>query len=305
MKAMLIFLLSSLMSFSCIAGSTVIISTLEMKEGKRFWNSNKFSIYLNIERHFQKKLLSEYNDLKFVHAATFKEIISELQNVKNENIFFIEHGGIGTEKAGISIESSIFDVNLTPIQQIFFKAHSKLKFLAIISCNSQQILEKTSLIHKLKFPKDMMLIDFNSKIEIYKGIDEAINSYKNQTEKSIEYSNNNTDNLDNEYVKIMLRKQYNQIQLPSIISINKKNYGFFLNSSSGLEFFLPSELLKNKFFTIEDDRGNYDLNSKIDFGVIYSVEAEGYNCTIKPELNSKNELIGVTKHYYKVFCDIY
>jgi hypothetical protein len=153
-----------------------LITSLNSKEGKRFFNGKDFNNDLKIEREFIKHFDKNEFDILVIHHATLNDVWTTLHDETIQGVFFIGHAGLGATlgNEGVEAPSIIADYNLNDLKNAFQSVHSNMKFLALIGCNSQFIIDK--FIKNGFYSNAPMLVikAFNSKIEEIDGIREAI-----------------------------------------------------------------------------------------------------------------------------------
>jgi hypothetical protein len=280
-------------------GRIVVLTTFQSEEGKSFFNSDDYSVYKRIEGYFAKYSKSTFEKLVFIHKASFIQITRELNNPENIGIFFIGHGGFGNDQTSAIQNTGIFDGNDAQIQSVFTSIQKKLKFLALISCNSKGIMEKTMIAAKTSFSADLNVKLFDGKIDVRQGIRESLAQYE-PLMKDLTLDESSEIQDPQRFVSLKLSRKNRTSSVPTLVTINNRMVGVFngkdLDQSIEVKISYEELLLSKKLSLVHDSGQGQQV--KLDLG---DLEIES-GCRLTPELNRNGKLLGVSKNYFKMDC---
>ncbi len=105
------------------------------------------------------------------HLANQFDLASALRSPESVAVFWLSHAGAGTSAVGVS-SGAIVDSHGFDVSAAFASTHPNLRFLAIVGCNSQGV------INAKKFPASLALKVFDKKIDAKLGLTEAMRASK-------------------------------------------------------------------------------------------------------------------------------
>jgi hypothetical protein len=187
---LLLFSLAGLASEKSNKLKIALIISLQAKEGKAFFNNNSYDINARIEKEFKKSLDLNSFELVVVKNATLASIWNTLHDPSIYGVFFVGHAGVMPKNQSnniLSIPSLIADQNLYNVKNAFQSVHSNLRYLALISCNAEGILQ--SFIDKGYYENapELKVMAFDKKIEFSEGIKEVLYDKGNPLVKAESY----------------------------------------------------------------------------------------------------------------------
>lgn len=110
----------------------------------------RFDIPKRLERRFYKgvnkiKKLDTEVTTKVIHGADQEDLYNALTDQKIDAVFWVSHASFissNSSSSSMSPQSMILDINSDNVAPIFQVIHPNMKFIGIIGCNTQSILDE-------------------------------------------------------------------------------------------------------------------------------------------------------------------
>ncbi len=163
----------------------VLLTSLDTQSIRSLFRKTYFQTYVqNLEELFVRKFTGTQYVIEIVHRADQFHLWSALHDPKNVAIFWLSHAsssGGSTASSQLLSNQRILDSQGFDVTPIFNKIHPNLRFLAVIGCFSQSILNQ--LPHLSQDPKHsdhpyLRLFTFNHKVDARIGLKKAIQESK-------------------------------------------------------------------------------------------------------------------------------
>lgn len=150
-------------------------------------------------------------------------------------------------------------------------------------------------------PQNLKLKLFPDKIEIKKGIRAALADFQKTNYEADDLSETQEEH---NMVKIRFQRSDAAENLPTYITIANKAYGVFdKDANETIEIKIKREAILNKRLSLIHHSQIGATKTRLKIGVITLNDDDNkFICYLKPELNSKGELLGTSNNYYKLTC---
>lgn len=241
MKKLLLNLCIVFISCTTFASSTKKIVLLTSVKHSKVDIENK------LEQIFRKKLNSYPFDLKVIHSAGIEQLHRQLSSSDNDAVFWVSHGAFNKvqDSSGMTQKPLLLTDDYKNVAPLFSKINSKLQYLGVIGCNTQNIIKyyrdtSSNLNLRSFISKGKTVAQFGLK----KAIRKFKTAWKNSKLKESSFVNQNG-------IKIKIRRTSYDKKLPALIIENSNGYISILPaqdkfSQSVVEVLIPfeDELLK-------------------------------------------------------------
>lgn len=167
-----------------------LLTSLDPKDGKAFYNLPGYDNNQKIEKEFRKHFDTTSFEIVVTHRATLGDVWSTLHDPKVTAVFFVGHAGEETEfgnNHSLSAPAIIADENLNDLKNAFQKVHPNLKYLAVISCNSKSIIDTFIKDNSYSNAPDLVIKTFDHKVRPLTGLKESIKDAINLIAKDETY----------------------------------------------------------------------------------------------------------------------
>lgn len=315
MKKMVLVGIFLLLNSLQASGNTkiILLTSIDPKEGKTIFNSRNFNNNLKIEKEFKKSFNPSQFQVEVIHHAGLEDVWNALHDTSADAVFFLGHAGEETaigSNGGMSAPSLIADENLYDLKNAFQSVHSHLKFLAVISCNAQKILNDFSKKGYYQNASQLKIKSYDKKISIYKGLREAIQEGLNVLSSREENDPTSIeDHIEKHKIVITRNNPATSPEnlFPTLVILSGKVVGFFPKGKPGenqqIEIDLSHEDL-NKKLILQNDSGTNSSRKKSNtiLGEL-SINSDELQCIMTSERNSRGELLGISQNYYSLNCN--
>jgi len=302
-------------SFGAYASDKIkiaIITSLDPFEGKNFFSPGDYNLQLKIEKEFLRRFDHNKFDLKMVHQAKLQDVWQILHDESFEGIFFVGHAGkeFVSQNGVIATPSVIADKDLDDIKNAFRSVSSNLKYLAIISCNSEEIINKFINEDAYENNPDLITKTFDGKIELFSALRNSIKLgqeiFTNNAITRVIYPaepSNNARLVLQRSIPLDVREE---IIYPVVVLANTQVIGFFPKGKPGEVQSINVSLEKVQFShatTLVVDSGVASSRKKGDV-VLGEIQfmTNVQECQLRAERNSRGIIIGIPRNFYKLKC---
>lgn len=146
------------------------IKTPKIWYHKKSWNVNK-----TLERRFKKSFKESGYKVKVVHEATATDLSRELQDPKNKGLFWVSHSNQAQQiGSGIEVPDLVYTINGVDVKNLFQKIHPNMKYLALIGCRGESLLNKFKKEGYYNGNLDLQIFAFKKKVDPRSGLRKAL-----------------------------------------------------------------------------------------------------------------------------------
>lgn len=259
------FLLILCVSFSASAARVLLLSSVETP--KIWFHSKDWEIEDSLEKIFKNRFKESGLEIVIKEKVDQVTLWKELNNPENMAIFWLSHAADEKQLAsGISSDSAIVDFYGNDIKSLFSRVHPNLKFLGLVGCNAQGILDTFNEKGFYKLNKDFKYHSFSKKIDARKGLRRAIEAAANHLGKydkkfaSIprvkisqnminSFSSNNLCEQTSKVLEINITRSTNSDSPPVTLSVNDQVFEMLpeqkANTTMHIKTYLQATLIKS------------------------------------------------------------
>jgi hypothetical protein len=189
-------LLSSNLAQALTPPSVVLVTSLDPKAGKSFFDGSDWNGNLVLEKIFRKRFENSGYQIEVYHQADAQTLWNVLHSSNTAGVFFVGHaadeGSLGN---GLESEGIIADISGNNLINIFTAVHPNIRFLAIVGCDARAIFDSFETRGFYKNNPSLQIFSFDHEVDPYdfpielswnSGLTQAINASlpklaKNQT----------------------------------------------------------------------------------------------------------------------------
>lgn len=137
---------------------------------KKSWDVNK-----TLERRFKKSFKESGYKIKIIHEASASDLSRELQNPNNKGLFWVSHSNQAQEiGSGLEVPDLVYTINGVDVKNLFQKIHPSMKYLALIGCRGESLLNKFKQEGFYKDNLDLQIFAFRKKVDPRAGLRKAL-----------------------------------------------------------------------------------------------------------------------------------
>lgn len=168
---------SGLSSFAFPCQQKIVLMTSVVAEKSPIRSFFCSHSYLSkLEDKFRQQFKHTNYEVQVTHGADQYHLWKELHDPRNVAVFWLSHSGVAItggkegQASGVMGFQKVSDIEGYDLAPVFQKIHPNLRFLAMIGCDSQ------SVIDRLEIGKSDLLrvIGFHGKIDAKKGLKQAM-----------------------------------------------------------------------------------------------------------------------------------
>lgn len=303
----MVLVLCLVLSFLAQAGTKpkiAFLTSIDPKDGKLFFQGKSYNNNQKFEKEFRKHFNDADVDISVTHFASIEDIWSALHDKSTSAVFFLSHSSSGQSKsAGALVSPSLIaDFDGNDLKNAFQKVHNNLKYLAVIGCESEAIIDQFRKYETYSNAPDLVIKTFNDKIRPIKGLRDAI---KDSREHIVVLADEeDQDELSDNLLSRQIPFNANPESIrPTLILMNKKVVGFFPKGRPGEVQTIGIDLPLNGKSSLINDSGLSSAHKKeeVTLGELKFLSPQN-NCELNAERNRQGEILGIGKHYYRLNC---
>ena len=341
MKAMLLFILffNILSTFQAEAKINIaILNALDSQDGKSVFGGNNYNVNDKIHKKFRDNFSQDDYNLIYKSNVKLNDVWNALHDPEISAVFFIGHSATSSnEKMGIMSPDLIADSSLNNLKNAFRQVHNKLKFLAVISCDSKFIIDTFVKNNEYANNPDLKVVSYDSKIRLDSAMKNSIDVFRsaylkkqitcNQSEydesnnlpctspviskplrDSIFWKQSNFKiNYSNYVVTKIIRENFSNTKMNSaVIILNNEVVGFFneCQESRGdcqyqaTEIYIKNEILKKNNKLILDSGLSQSTPKELaNLGEVIEIQSEQFK-NLEGLRSPMGNILGIGKNYY-------
>lgn len=190
MKLFLI-LISFLIAFSASAGNAVLLTSLHLK------NSQLKRVEKNFKRTYKEKGLN----LVIHHRTKPETLYRVLTDSETEVVIWVSHaGGVHAGEGGMEAKGVILDYFGNNVKNFFTLVPSNLKFLGIVGCSAQSIIEGFKERGNYENYPNLEIKSFDKNVKLFSGLKETLRESLKHLDNEVQ-DLSDKDNVVNIHVK--------------------------------------------------------------------------------------------------------
>lgn len=127
--------------FPLIAHSAQVTLLTSFKTPRIWYHKKDWEVTKTLAKRFRKSFEESGLDFKIIHKATAADLSRELNNPENRAVYWVSHSNQAVELGqGIKVPDLVYTINNIDVKNLFQKVHPNIKFLALIGCRGENLL---------------------------------------------------------------------------------------------------------------------------------------------------------------------
>lgn len=182
----LLYLSLSLLIFVTVhaqdASTTPNVVLLTSLETPRIWYRPKgWKVDGRLEEIFKKHFTKSGYNIVVKHGVDFHELRKQLHNPNNIAVYWASHAaGTSNGTTGAGSAGAVLSINGKDVKDIFKSVHPNIRFLGLVGCDGQGILDEIARQGHYRYNPNLMTHSFTKKIDARRGLKKSLKASVNQ-----------------------------------------------------------------------------------------------------------------------------